>query len=102
MIQIKISLLLLPFKLQSKGDEGSFMAESITGHISTTLAKFDELFLFDESSAVYFVEKNFKYSDLNSEYGVQFLLEGSVQTIKSKVRVNIKIEKLRKKFNSLD
>ena len=92
----KISLLLLPFKLQSKGDEGSFMAESITGHISTTLAKFDELFLFDESSAVYFVEKNFKYSDLNSEYGVQFLLEGSVQTIKSKVRVNIKLKNLEK------
>ena len=92
----KISLLLLPFKLQSKGDEGSFMAESITGHISTTLAKFDELFLFDESSAVYFVEKNFKYSDLNSEYGVQFLLEGSVQTVKSKVRVNIKLKNLEK------
>ena len=92
----KTSLLLLPFELQSKSDEGNFMAESITAHISTTLANFDELFLFDKSSAGYFLEQNFDYSDLNSEHGVQFLLEGSVQTIKSKIRVNIKLRNLEK------
>jgi TolB-like protein len=92
----KTSLLVLPFELQSKGDEGNFMAKSITDHISTTLAEFDELFLFDKSSADYFLEQKFDYSDLNSEHGVQFLLEGSVQTFKSKIRVNIKLRNLEK------
>ena len=54
------------------------------------------MFVFDKSSAAYFLEQNFDYSDLNSEHGVQFLLEGSIQKIKSKIRVNIKLRNLEK------
>ncbi len=92
----KISLLVLPLEIQSNNDGGNFMADSITDHISTTLAGFDELFLFDKSSANYFSKQSFDYSDLNSEHGVQFLLEGSIQTVGSKIRINIKLHNLEK------
>ena len=92
----KISLLLFPFELQSKGDDGNYMAESITDHISSTLAGFEELFVFDGSSADYFLLKNFNYSDLNLEHGVQFLLEGSIQVVKAKIRISLKLRDLSK------
>ena len=71
------------------------MANSMTSHITTVLSGFDELFVFDRTSADYFINQNIEITKLNKDYGVQFLLEGSIQAVESKVRVNAKLRDLR-------
>ena len=93
----KINLLIVPFQALSKGENTEVIATGITDHISTTLANFDELFIFDKSSAEYFIKKSLSTELLSSEYNVNYRLDGNVQTANFKTRVNVKLENILEK-----
>ena len=92
----KISLLVMPFENKSGDADNNVISGGITDHISTTLAKYNELFIFDDSSVKFFINKKFSSSELKDDYGVQFILEANIQVSNPKLRVNIKLRDLHK------
>ena len=93
----RTSLLVIPFEDKSGNEDGKIIADGISGQVSTTLKKYNELYIFDESSAEYFEKKEFSNSKLLENFGVQFVLKGSIQTLGSKIRVNISLQDLKKR-----
>jgi adenylate cyclase len=92
----KVSLLIMPFENKSGDEDTNLISGGITEHIWTTLIKYDELFVFDNSSVQYFINKSLSKSELKDDYGVQFILEASIQVSGLKLRVNIKLYDLLK------
>ena len=92
----RTSLLVIPFEDKSGNEDGKIIADGISGQVSTTLKKYNELYVFDESSAEYFQKKEFSNSKLLERFGVQFALKGSIQTLGSKIRVNLSLQDLEK------
>ena len=90
----KINLLVMPFEAVSNDENSEVIASGITDHISTTLANFDELFIFDKSSADYFLKNSISRELLSSDHNVKFRLDGKVQSSDLKIRVNIKLENI--------
>ena len=93
----RASLLVIPFEDKSGNEDGKIIADGISGQVSTTLKKYNELYIFDESSAEYFEKKEFSNSKLLENFGVQFVLKGSTQTLGSKIRVNLSLQDLKKR-----
>jgi len=93
----RTSLLVIPFEDKSGNEDGKIIADGISGQVSTTLKKYNELYIFDESSAEYFEKKEFSNSKLLENFGVQFVLKGSIQTLGSKIRVNLSLQDLKKR-----
>ena len=93
----RTSLLVIPFEDKSGNEDGKIIADGISGQVSTTLKKYNELYVFDESSAEYFQRKEFSNSKLLERFGVQFALKGSIQTLGSKIRVNLSLQDLEKR-----
>ena len=93
----RTSLLLIPFEVTSGSEDSKIIANGINDQVSTTLKKYKELYVFDESSAKYFQNKEVSNSNLLEKFGVQFVLKGSLQASGSRMRVNLNLQNLDKK-----
>ena len=93
----RTSLLVIPFENKSGNEDDKIIADGISGQVSTALKKYNELYIFDETSAEYFQRKEFSNSKLLENFGVQFVLKGSIQTLGSKIRVNLSLKNLKKR-----
>ena len=93
----RISILLIPFEDKSGVENSKIIANGISDQVTTTLRKYKELYVFDESSAEHFQSKEFSNSDLLKKFGVQFVLKGSTQASGAKIRVNLNLQDLRKR-----
>ena len=93
----RTSLLVIPFENKSGNEEDKIIADGISGQVSAALKKYNELYIFDETSAEYFQRKEFSNSKLLESFGVQFVLKGSIQTLGSKIRVNLSLQNLKKR-----
>ena len=92
----KLSLLIVPFENQSGNNNNQYISDGISSHIATTLSKIDKLFVLDKSSAKFLRTKNITNTQLKEKYGVQFMLEGTIQVVEAKTRINVLLRDLRK------
>ena len=92
----KSSLLIVPFVNQSGNNNNQYISDGISSHISTTLSKIDKLFVLDKSSAEFLQTKNITNTQLKEKYGIQFMLEGTIQVVDAKTRINVLLRDLRK------
>ena len=92
----KSSLLIVPFVNQSGNNNNQYISDGISSHIATTLSKIDKLFVLDKSSAEFLQTKNITNTQLKEKYGIQFMLEGTIQVVEAKTRINVLLRDLRK------
>ncbi|MEM9104373.1 MAG: hypothetical protein AAGC96_01860 [Pseudomonadota bacterium] len=83
----KPSIVVLPFENLATGNEGSMFAHGITASIISALAQVPELFVISSSSAFAFTEQFGGMREIGAEFGVGYVLVGSVQTNSDNIRV---------------
>jgi adenylate cyclase len=87
----KPSIAVLPFVNLSGDQKQEYLSDGITNDIITDLSKFRSLFVIASNSVFVYKGKPVKVQDLSKELGVRYVLEGSVQRSKEKMRVNAQL-----------
>jgi adenylate cyclase len=87
----KPSIAVLPFTNMSGDPEQEFFADGLTEDIITALSRFRELFVISRNSAFVHKGKAVKIQDVAAEFGVQYVVEGSVRKAGSRVRVTVQL-----------
>jgi TolB-like protein/class 3 adenylate cyclase len=87
------SVAVLPFENLSRDEENAFLATGIQDEILTRLAKVAALKVISRTSTKQYESKPGNLSDIAKQLGVATILEGNVQKVGGKVRVNVQLIK---------
>lgn len=87
----KPSIALLPFVNMSDDRQQDYLADGITENIITGLSRFRDLFVIASNSTFAYKGKATKIQDASRELGVRYILEGSVQRSKERVRITAQL-----------
>ncbi len=87
----RASIAVLPFKNLSGDPEQEYFSDGITNDIITDLSKFREMLVIASNTVFTFKGKPVKVQRVSQELGVRYVLEGSVQRLSQKVRVNAQL-----------
>ena len=87
----KPSIVVLPFKNLSGNPEQEYFSDGITNDIITDLSKFSELSVIASNTVFTYKDKSVKVKDVSRDLGVRYVLEGSVQKVADKVRINAQL-----------
>lgn len=87
----KPSIAVLPFKNLSGNPEQEYFSDGITNDIITDLSKFGELSVIASNTVFTYKDKSVRVKDVNRDLGVRYVLEGSVQKLGDKVRINAQL-----------
>lgn len=85
------SIVVLPFDNLSTEPGQEYFCDGLTQDITTDLSKFSDLLVIDTHSAFVYKGKRIHAKELGSQLGVRYVLEGSVQKIGDKVRINAQL-----------
>ena len=84
-------MVVLPFANLS-GDPGQdYFVDGITENLTTDLSRIHNSFVIARNTAFTFRSKNVDAKEVGKELGVRYVLEGSVQRDKDRVRVNVQL-----------
>ena len=87
----RLSIVVLPFKNLS-GDPGQeYFADGVTENLTTDLSRIRDSFVIACSTAFTFKGKAIDAKVIGKELGVRYVLEGSVQRNRNRVRVNAQL-----------
>ncbi|MHC4489231.1 MAG: adenylate/guanylate cyclase domain-containing protein, partial [Planctomycetota bacterium] len=84
----RASIAVLPFKNLSGDPEQEYFSDGITNDIITDLSKFGEMLVIASNTVFTYKGKSVKVKEVGQELGVRYVLEGSVQRLSNKVRIN--------------
>jgi adenylate cyclase len=87
----RASIAVLPFKNLSGDQEQEYFSDGITNDIITDLSKFRGLLVIASNTVFTYKGKAVKVQDLSRELSVRYVLEGSVQKLSNKVRINAQL-----------
>ena len=87
----KPSLVVLPFVNMSGDPAQEFFADGLTEDILTELSRFHELLVISRNSAFVYKGKSAKVRDIAREFGVHYVVEGSVRKAGDQVRVTAQL-----------
>ncbi|MGK9231698.1 adenylate/guanylate cyclase domain-containing protein [Inquilinus limosus] len=87
----KPSLVVLPFVNMSGDPEQEFFADGLTEDIITELSRFHDLLVISRNSAFVHKGKAVKVQDVAREFGVHYVIEGSVRKAGGRVRVTVQL-----------
>jgi class 3 adenylate cyclase/TolB-like protein len=93
-VRNKKSLLIYPFETENDDGQRKTLATALTNQVTTTLKRYNELFVHDTSSVEYFLSKKTSTAELKDKYGVQYTLKSSLQSSGDRYRVNLNLTKL--------
>jgi adenylate cyclase len=85
------SIAVLPFVNMSDDPKQEYFSDGITENIITDLSKISGLFVISSSSTFAYKGKPAKIKQVAEEFGVRYVLEGSVQKSSEKVRINAQL-----------
>jgi adenylate cyclase len=85
------SIAVLPFQNFSDDPSQEYFSDGITNDIITDLSRFSNLFVIASHSVFTYKGKRVKVKEVGQELGVRYVLEGSVQRIANKVRINAQL-----------
>ena len=78
---------MLPFENLSKDKSQDFIVDGMTEDIISALARFKQLFVIARNSTLTYKGKAVKVQQVAQELGVRYVLEGSVEISKDRIRV---------------
>jgi adenylate cyclase len=87
----KPSIAVLPFLNMSGDPEQDFFADGLTEDIITELSRFRDLLVISRNSAFVHKGRAVKVRDVAREFGVQYVVEGSVRKAGNRVRVTVQL-----------
>jgi adenylate cyclase len=87
----KPSIAVLPFVNMSGDPEQEFFADGLTEDIITALSRFRDLFVISRNSAFVHKGKAVKVQEVAREFGVQYVVEGSVRKVANRVRITVQL-----------
>jgi len=87
----KPSLVVLPFVNMSGDSEQEFFVDGLTEDIITELSRFRDLLVISRNSAFVHKGRAIKVQDIAREFGVHYVVEGSVRKAGDRVRVTVQL-----------
>jgi adenylate cyclase len=87
----KPSIAVLPFTNMSGNPEQDYFCDGITDQIITSLSMIPRLFVIARNSTFVYKGKAVKVGKVAEELGVRYVLEGSVQRSKDRVRILVQL-----------
>jgi adenylate cyclase len=87
----KPSIAVLPFVNMSGDPEQEFFADGLTEDILTALSRFRDLFVISRNSVFVYKNRPVRIQDVAAEFGVQYVVEGSVRKAGRRVRVTVQL-----------
>jgi adenylate cyclase len=87
----KPSIAVLPFVNMSGDPEQEFFADGLTEDITTELSRFRDLLVISRNSAFVHKGKAVKVQDVAREFGIDYVVEGSVRKAGDRVRVTVQL-----------
>ena len=87
----KPSIAVLPFENMSADPEQEFFCDGITEEIITGLASVPQLFVIARNSSFTYKGKHVKVQRVSKEFGVKYVLEGSVRKSLNQVRITAQL-----------
>ena len=87
----KPSIAVLPFLNMSGEPEQEFFADGLTEDIITELSRFRDLFVISRNSAFVYKNRAVRIQEVAAEFGVQYVVEGSVRKAGNRVRVTVQL-----------
>jgi adenylate cyclase len=87
----RASIAVLPFKNLSGDPEQEYFSDGITSDIITDLSKFRELLVIASNTVFTYKGRPVKVQQVSEDLGVRYVLEGSVQKLNNKVRINAQL-----------
>ncbi len=91
MVSKKPSIAVLPLANMSGDPEQDFFADGLTEDIITELSRFHDLLVISRNSTFVYKGKAVKVQDVAREFGVDYVLEGSVRKAGGRVRVTVQL-----------
>ncbi len=85
------SIAVLPFENLSEDKSNAYFADGMQDEIITRLAKIGQLKVISRSSTQRYRTKDANVADIARELGVANLVEGSVQKVGNRVRINVQL-----------
>jgi len=90
-ISKKPSIAVLPLVNMSGDPEQEFFADGLTEDIITELSRFHDLLVISRNSTFVYKGKAVKVQEVAREFGVDYLLEGSVRKAGGRIRVTVQL-----------
>jgi adenylate cyclase len=87
----KPSIAVLPFVNMSGDTEQEFFADGLTEDIITELSRFRELLVISRNAVFVHKNKPIKAQEIAREFGVDYVVEGSVRKALDRVRVTVQL-----------
>jgi adenylate cyclase len=85
------SVAVLPFVNMSGDPEQEYLIDGLTENVITGLSGNPKLFVISRSSTFTYKDKPVNVQQVASELGVQYVVEGSVQKAKDRVRITVQL-----------
>ncbi|WP_267285098.1 adenylate/guanylate cyclase domain-containing protein [Rhizobium gallicum] len=85
------SLVVLPFDNLSDDKEQGYLADGITEDLTTELARIPGLFVISRNAAFTFKDRSSLPSEVSTQLGVRYILEGSLRRAGDEMRINAKL-----------
>jgi TolB-like protein/class 3 adenylate cyclase len=87
----KPAIAVLPFVNMSDDPKQEYFSDGITNDIITDLSRFSNLFVIASNSVFTYKGKPVKVKEVGRDLGVRYVLEGSVQKVANRVRINAQL-----------
>jgi len=85
------SIAVLPFQTLSEESGQDYFSDGVTNDIITDLSKFSNLLVIASHSVFVYKGKPINIKEVGKELGVRYVLEGSIQKVGNKVRINVQL-----------
>lgn len=85
------SVAVLPFRVLGGTPEDAFIADGLTEQTIINLSRFRDLFIFARRTTMQMAEDGTRPADLHREFGVDYVLEGSVRRASPRLRVTVQV-----------
>ncbi len=85
----------MPFRLVGMPDEDAHLAPGLADEITNALSRFRWMFIVSSNSLGRFAADSRDEAAIRREFGLDFLLDGSVQRAGSKIRISLRLLDLR-------
>ncbi len=86
-----LSIVVLPFANLSGDPAQDYFADGITENLTTELSRIKDSFVIARNTAFTFKGKSVDAKEIGKQFGVRYVLEGSVQRDGTRVRVNAQL-----------
>ena len=88
------SVMVKPFVFLSKNDELNYVGPGFTTFLSSSLSQYPRLNIVPESSVNHIISNELSNQEIRSQYGVDYLVNGTLQASGDKIRLSFGISNL--------